>query len=90
MDEAGTVLRGATGEVVVRGPTVMQGYDDDPIAHEDAFTRDWFRTGDVGFLDADGYLFVTGCLMGGETRQRRRGAAPCPIGVYGLSWRLCL
>jgi Condensation domain/AMP-binding enzyme/AMP-binding enzyme C-terminal domain/Phosphopantetheine attachment site len=63
MDEAGTVLPGGeTGEIVVRGPTVMQGYDDDPIANEGAFTHDWFRTGDLGFLDADGYLFVTGRL----------------------------
>jgi amino acid adenylation domain-containing protein len=59
----GTLLPpGTMGEIVVRGSTVIQGYDDDPIADRDAFTRDWFRTGDQGLLDADGYLFVTGRL----------------------------
>jgi amino acid adenylation domain-containing protein len=63
MGEGGTLLpRGATGEIVVRGPTVMQAYDNDPIANSSAFTHDWFRTGDEGFLDTDGYLFITGRL----------------------------
>jgi amino acid adenylation domain-containing protein len=63
MDAGGTLLpRGATGEIVVRGPTVMRYYDDDPSADRDAFTAGWFRTGDQGCLDADGYLFVTGRL----------------------------
>ena len=57
----GTLLpAGETGEIVVRGPTVMQGYDNDPTANSSAFTHGWFRTGDQGYLDADGYLFITG------------------------------
>jgi acyl-CoA synthetase (AMP-forming)/AMP-acid ligase II len=61
MDEGGTLLPGAqTGQVVVRGPSVMGGYDGNPMATEAAFVDDWFKTGDLGFFDADGYLFLTG------------------------------
>ena len=63
MDGDGTLLPpDSSGEIVVRGATVIQGYDDDPIADRDAFTGGWFRTGDQGYLDRDGYLFVTGRL----------------------------
>ena len=51
---------GQTGQVVVRGPSVMAGYDGDPAATEAAFAGDWFKTGDLGFFDDDGYLFLTG------------------------------
>jgi amino acid adenylation domain-containing protein len=61
MDEAGAVRpAGAIGEVVVRGATVMQGYENDPTANRDAFIHGWFRSGDAGYLDNDGYLFLTG------------------------------
>ena len=36
------------------------GYDSDPMATEAAFAGDWFKTGDLGFFDDDGYLFLTG------------------------------
>src|SRR5262249_46578445 len=63
MDEHGTILPpGKTGEIVVRGATVMQGYANDPTANQHAFTHGWFRSGDQGYLDADGYLFITGRL----------------------------
>lgn len=52
--------RGETGEIVVRGPQVFAGYEGDPQATRAAFLDDWFRTGDVGYLDGDGYLFITG------------------------------
>jgi acyl-CoA synthetase (AMP-forming)/AMP-acid ligase II len=48
------------GEIVVRGASVMTGYDSDPIATRDAFAGDWFKTGDLGFFDEDGYLFLVG------------------------------
>lgn len=52
---------GEEGEVVVRGPNVMSGYLDDEEANKSVFTNDgWFRTGDLGRLDADGFLFLTG------------------------------
>lgn len=61
MDEAGTPMpRGQTGQVAVRGASVMPGYDGDPIATQAAFAGDWFKTGDQGFFDEDGYLFLSG------------------------------
>lgn len=61
MDEGGTLLpHGATGEVVVRGPNVIDGYEQNPTANATAFVAGWFRTGDQGCIDADGYLVLTG------------------------------
>ncbi|RKH67368.1 acyl--CoA ligase [Corallococcus llansteffanensis] len=63
MDEAGALLPpGALGEVVIRGPNVMSGYVNNPEANARAFTHGWFRTGDQGTLDTDGYLRLTGRL----------------------------
>lgn len=61
MDEEGRLLpAGETGEVVVRGANVMRGYENNPVANAAAFRDGWFRTGDRGYLDAEGYLYVTG------------------------------
>ncbi|MCC6364287.1 MAG: AMP-binding protein [Bryobacterales bacterium] len=61
MDEAGNHLPSATrGEVVIQGPNVVSGYENNPEANAKSFTNGWFRTGDQGFLDADGYLVLTG------------------------------
>jgi malonyl-CoA/methylmalonyl-CoA synthetase len=48
------------GEVQVRGPNVFAGYWRDPAASAEAFDGDWFRTGDLGRLDEDGYLELVG------------------------------
>lgn len=48
------------GEIVVRGENLMPGYEDAPAENARAFFGSWFRTGDLGYLDEDGYLFVTG------------------------------
>jgi len=48
------------GEVTVKGPNVMQGYDANPQATADAIRDGWFYTGDLGYLAQDGYLFLTG------------------------------
>jgi len=48
------------GEVCVRGPSIMKGYDGDPAATAAAFSGDWFRTGDLGEFDGEGYLRLTG------------------------------
>jgi len=61
IDEAGDRLpHGVDGEVIVRGPSVMGGYENDPSANEQAFVDGWLRTGDLGRWDADGYLYITG------------------------------
>jgi acyl-CoA synthetase (AMP-forming)/AMP-acid ligase II/aryl carrier-like protein len=63
MNEAGELLGpGVRGEVVIRGPSVTAGYENNPAANAAAFTGGWFRTGDQGYRDADGYLFLTGRL----------------------------
>jgi acyl-CoA synthetase (AMP-forming)/AMP-acid ligase II len=51
---------GERGEIVIRGGNVMAGYENNLSANQEAFTGGWFRTGDEGFFDADGYLFLTG------------------------------
>ncbi len=53
---------GQVGEVVIRGDNVMAGYENNPAANAEAFAGGWFRTGDQGVLDADGYLTLTGRL----------------------------
>ena len=63
MDEAGHFLpQGTIGEVVIQGPNVTAGYDNNPDANLKAFADGWFRTGDQGRFDEDGYLFLTGRL----------------------------
>ncbi|KAL2269175.1 hypothetical protein VTJ83DRAFT_4021 [Remersonia thermophila] len=62
LDDAGApVPRGGEGEICVRGDNVTRGYQNNDAANASAFTRDgWFRTGDQGRLDEDGYLVITG------------------------------
>ncbi len=61
MDDAGVLLPpGQTGEIVIRGSNVMSGYVSNPAANESAFSNGWFRTGDQGRCDDEGYLFISG------------------------------
>jgi len=63
MDESGSlVAAGVTGEIVVRGDNVTSGYENNARANAEAFTNGWFRTGDQGVQDSDGYVSITGRL----------------------------
>ena len=63
MDEAGQILpQGHMGEIVIRGDNVTPGYENNPKANAEAFTNGWFRTGDQGVMDEDGFLTLTGRL----------------------------
>lgn len=63
LDDAGRELaQGETGEIAIRGPGVTEGYENNPEANAKAFAHGWFRTGDQGRLDADGYLVIAGRL----------------------------
>jgi acyl-CoA synthetase (AMP-forming)/AMP-acid ligase II len=63
MDLAGKLLpHGETGEIVIRGPNVTKGYANNPKANAEAFTHGWFRTGDQGVMDSEGYVSITGRL----------------------------
>ena len=63
MDEDGKLLgAGETGEIVIRGENVTFGYENNAKANAEAFTHGWFRTGDQGVMDAEGYVTLTGRL----------------------------
>ncbi len=79
MDDDGALLpQGGIGEVVIRGPNVTLGYDNNPSANVKAFTGGWFRTGDQGRLDEEGYLFLTGRL---KEQINRGGEKISPLEV---------
>jgi acyl-CoA synthetase (AMP-forming)/AMP-acid ligase II/acyl carrier protein len=73
MDDGGNLLPAATdGEIVIRGVNVTAGYVNNPQANAEAYTNSWFRTGDLGRTDKDGYIYITGRTKeminrGGET-----------------------
>ncbi len=63
VDESGkTVATGERGEIVIRGANVTAGYENNPAANESGFIDGWFRTGDVGTMDEEGYLSIVGRL----------------------------
>jgi oxalate---CoA ligase len=63
MDAGGALLRpGETGEIVIRGANVTSGYRGNPAANAQSFLSGWFRTGDQGAIDEEGYLTINGRL----------------------------
>ncbi|CAN1209546.1 hypothetical protein TUMEXPCC7403_04940 [Tumidithrix helvetica PCC 7403] len=61
VDETGNFLQPhQAGEIVTQGANVFNGYEANPTANSQGFTNGWFRTGDRGYLDEDGYLFLIG------------------------------
>ena len=82
MDDDGSILpQGEIGEVVIRGPNVTAGYEANPDANAKAFTNGWFRTGDQGAFDAEGYLTLTGRL---KELINRGGEKVSPLEVDGV------
>jgi acyl-CoA synthetase (AMP-forming)/AMP-acid ligase II len=93
--------RGASGEIVVRGPNVMKGYWNKPEETAAVLRDGWYHTGDAGYMDEDGYLFVIDrvkdmIITGGENvystevesaLQEHAGVAQCAvIGIPHPSW----
>lgn len=59
-DQGNEVAAGESGEICVAGPAVFAGYFNNPEANAKSFRNGWFCTGDIGHVDAQGYLFITG------------------------------
>ena len=79
MDESGNLLAAdKAGEIVLRGPAIMSGYEANPSANAEAFVNGWFRTGDLGRFDSDGYLVMTGRL---KEQINRGGEKISPIEI---------
>ncbi len=63
MNEKNEVLEnGQIGEICIKGDNVTKGYENNPEANKLSFTNEWFRTGDEGYFDEDGYLKISGRL----------------------------
>ncbi|GAA3992965.1 AMP-binding protein [Comamonas faecalis] len=102
MDDAGQQLPpGSEGEICLRGPKVTRGYWRDEAKTRASFFGDWFRTGDVGYLDAEGFLYLTDrkkdmIISGGENiassevervlHQLPQVAEAAVIGVPDARW----
>lgn len=100
-DDGNAVPSGTAGEVCVKGAGVFAGYLDNPEANAESFRNGWFRTGDLGSLDADGFLYLTGrasemYISGGSNISPREVeeeilchpsiCEACVFGIPDLKW----
>jgi O-succinylbenzoic acid--CoA ligase len=95
--EGGVAPPGETGEIEIRGPTVFAGYVGERVGGSHDLTDEWFRTGDAGYLDRDGYLYVVDrrddlIISGGENvypaeieRVLREHPSVLDAGVIGVA-----
>jgi long-chain acyl-CoA synthetase len=75
-DNGNELPQGMEGEIVIRGPMVMKGYWNLPEATAEAIRNGWLHTGDIGYIDQDGYFFITNrkkdiIIKGGENISPR-------------------
>ena len=61
-DKNEKLSQGEIGEICIKGDNVTNGYENNPEANKQSFVNNWFRTGDEGFFDEDGYLKISGRL----------------------------
>ncbi|MGW5575200.1 AMP-binding protein [Nocardia thailandica] len=77
---AGHAVRvAADGELLVRGPAVFGGYHNNPAATAEAFGGDWFRTGELGSIDADGFVAITGRKKEILVTAAGKNVSPAPL-----------
>lgn len=70
------------GEIIVKGPNVMLGYYNDPEATDNVFKKGWFYTGDLGYIDDDGFLYITGRCKSVIVTQNGKNIYPEEIEYY--------
>ena len=84
MDSEGRQLSAVEhGEIALRGPTITRGYDNNEEATQAAFRDGWFRTGDLGYIDAEGYLFLIGRIKKADVINRG-GQKVSPVEVENV------
>ena len=71
-----------TGEIIVKGPNVMLGYYNDPESTDNVFKKGWFYTGDLGYIDDDGFLYITGRCKSVIVTQNGKNIYPEEIEYY--------
>lgn len=71
-----------TGEIIVKGPNVMLGYYNDPESTDNVFKKGWFYTGDLGYIDEDGFLYITGRCKSVIVTQNGKNIYPEEIEYY--------
>ncbi|MEZ5239973.1 MAG: class I adenylate-forming enzyme family protein [Microthrixaceae bacterium] len=92
-ESGATVPVGSLGEIWMSGPHLFRGYWNDPEATRETLVGGWIRTGDLGRLDEDGYLYVTDrqgtwcCGGGGEHLTARRSRRPSTSTPRCTRWR---
>ena len=76
------------GEILVRGNNLMLGYLDDPKATREALADGWYHTGDIGYIDEDGFLFITGRIKNVIVLSNGENVSPEAIEKSCLSVRI--